>query len=241
MPRILSQSDVADFRERLCDAATRMFDTRGRDGFTMRELAGELGVSAMTPYRYFKDKEDILAAVRARAINRFADALEAAFQSSEDAARKSSAVYAAYVGFAFSEPAAYRLIFDLSQPDESLYPELVKANARGRATMTDYVRAMVGQGLLAGDPDLIGHVFWASLHGAIVLKLAGKLSPAFDFDSVSSESFRVLFEGFQTRKARSLDVSTIRRSVHGDSGSAHEQPHMDALPAECVSIRKSGA
>lgn len=201
MPRILSQSDVADFRERLCDVATRMFDARGRDGFTMRELAGELGVSAMTPYRYFKDKEDILAAVRTRAINRFADALEAAFQSAEDAARKSAAVYGAYVGFAFNEPAAYRLIFDLSQPDEAMYPELMKANARGRKTMTEYVRAMVGEGILDGDPDLIAHVFWSALHGVIVLKLAGKLSPEFDFDRVSHESFRVLFEGFQKKKA----------------------------------------
>ncbi|HMA82224.1 MAG TPA: TetR family transcriptional regulator, partial [Candidatus Binatia bacterium] len=31
--------------------ATRMFDARGPEGFTMRELAAELGVSAMTPYR----------------------------------------------------------------------------------------------------------------------------------------------------------------------------------------------
>ena len=39
MPRVLTQTDVADFRERLCDAATRLFDARGREGFTMRELA----------------------------------------------------------------------------------------------------------------------------------------------------------------------------------------------------------
>ena len=46
MPRVLTQTDVADFRERLCDAATRLFDSRGREGFTMRELASELGVSS---------------------------------------------------------------------------------------------------------------------------------------------------------------------------------------------------
>jgi len=91
MPRILSQSDVADFRERLCVAATRMFDARGPEGFTMRELAAELGVSAMTPYRYFKDKEDILAAVRARAFNRFADALETALRRSRITTRRSIA------------------------------------------------------------------------------------------------------------------------------------------------------
>src|ERR1700743_2680178 len=130
MPRVLTQTDVADFRERLCEAATRLFDTKGRDGFTMRELASELGVSAMTPYRYFKDKDDILAAVRARAFNRFAVALENAFRSEGPAAAKANAVYGAYVGFAFGEPAAYRLMFDLSQPDEALYPELVAAHAR---------------------------------------------------------------------------------------------------------------
>ena len=44
----------------------------------MRQLAAELGVSPMTPYRYFEDKDDILAAVRANGFNRFAEALETA-------------------------------------------------------------------------------------------------------------------------------------------------------------------
>ena len=143
MPRVLTQTDVADFRERLCDAATRLFDARGREGFTMRELASELGVSAMTPYRYFRDKDDILAAVRARAFNRFAELLENAFLDAKTAPEKSAAVYQAYIGFAFGEPAAYKLMFDLSQPDESEYPELVDANTRARATMTTYVRELV--------------------------------------------------------------------------------------------------
>lgn len=200
MPRVLTQTDVADFRERLCEAATRLFDVKGRDGFTMRELANEIGVSAMTPYRYFRDKDDILAAVRARAFNRFAASLEAAFKNAETAPEKSAAVYRAYVAFAFGEPAAYRLMFDLSQPDEAAYPELVEANTRARATMTDYVRALVKDNILEGDPDLIGHVFWASLHGAVVLKLAGKLGAEYDFDRISGESFRVLFEGYQPKK-----------------------------------------
>ena len=42
MPRILSDIDVADFRERLCDVATRLFAERGPDGFTMRELTAEM-------------------------------------------------------------------------------------------------------------------------------------------------------------------------------------------------------
>jgi AcrR family transcriptional regulator len=199
MPRVLTQNDVADFRERLCDAATRLFDARGREGFTMRELASELGVSAMTPYRYFKDKDDILAAVRARAFNRWAEVLETAFASAKTAAEKSQAVFHAYIGFAFGEPAAYRLMFDLSQPDESDYPDLVAANVRARATLTAHVRELVNEGILEGDPELIGRVFWSSLHGAVVLKLAGKLGAEYDFDRVSGEAFRVLFEGYRKK------------------------------------------
>jgi AcrR family transcriptional regulator len=78
LPRILTDDDVAGFRERLCEVATRIFVEKGRDGLNMRTLAAQLGVSAMTPYRYFRDKEEILAAIRARAFSRFADQLEEA-------------------------------------------------------------------------------------------------------------------------------------------------------------------
>ena len=192
MPRVLTESDVADFRERLCEAASRLFAARGREAFTMRELAAELGVSAMTPYRYFRDKDEILAAVRARAFTRFAESLEAAIATQGDAQAKAAAVYEAYVDFAFGEPQSYRLMFDLSQPHEDEYPELVEATTRARATMTDYVRALVDAGVLEGDPDLMGYVFWSSLHGAVVLQLAGKLDPKYDFRTITHESFRAL-------------------------------------------------
>ena len=92
MPRVLTTTDLADFREKLIAAATKIFADKGREGFTMRELATELGVSAMTPYRYFKDKDEILAAVRADAFDRFADALEGAFSIGGDAGTRGQAV-----------------------------------------------------------------------------------------------------------------------------------------------------
>src|SRR5271156_6704860 len=130
LPRVLSEEDVAGFRERLCEAAARIFIERGRDGFNMRELAARLGVSAMTPYRYFKDKDEILAAVRARAFERFADRLEAALAGPGAPQDKGSAVMAAYLKFALEESQAYRLMFDLSQPREADFPDLAAASRR---------------------------------------------------------------------------------------------------------------
>ena len=175
MPRVLSDTDVADFRERLCEAAERLFAERGPDAVTMRQLAADLGVSPMTPYRYFQDKDDILAAVRANGFNRFADALEAARATPGSVRAKSVAVGEAYLNFAFDHPHTYKLMFDLNQPNEERYPDLVEAGRRARQTMTGYLEDQVSAGLLSGDPQQIGMMFWAATHGAVVLELAGKL------------------------------------------------------------------
>ncbi|HEY9236900.1 MULTISPECIES: TetR/AcrR family transcriptional regulator [Phenylobacterium] len=176
MPRVLSESDVADFRERLCDVAERLFAEKGPEAVTMRQLAAELGVSPMTPYRYFADKEDILAAVRTNGFNRFAQALERAYAEASGAARaRGAAVGEAYLDFAFEHPQAYKAMFDLNQPHEENYPDLVAAGARARSTMTEYVKALVAEGVLAGDPEEIGRMFWAAAHGAVVLELSGKI------------------------------------------------------------------
>jgi len=92
-------------------------------------------------------------------------------------------------------------MFDLTQPDESQYPDLVKANARARATMTEYVRQMIDAGKFVGDAGLIGHVFWAVLHGTIVLKLAGKLTPEYDFNRISDEASRVVNDAYRPKRA----------------------------------------
>jgi AcrR family transcriptional regulator len=176
MPRILSDTDVADFRERLCEAAEKLFAERGEDAVTMRQLAQELGVSPMTPYRYFRDKEDILAAVRTNGFTRFAEALETAQAATSGGARaKGAAVGEAYLDFAFEHPHTYKLMFDLNQPMERDYPELRTAGVRARATMSAYVKLLVAEGVLQGDAEQIGLMFWAATHGAVVLELAGKL------------------------------------------------------------------
>jgi AcrR family transcriptional regulator len=197
VPRVLTEYDIAGFRERLCQVATRLFVERGPDNFNMRLLASELGVSAMTPYRYFKDKNEILSAIRARALSRFADQLEDALAGPGTPPERSSAVGRAYIRFALEEQICYRLIFDFAEPKGEPVAELKEAEARARATMTDHVRMMVEAGYFRGDPELIGHVFWASLHGLVVLHLAGKLDGG--FDALLSEMSRVLREAYRIK------------------------------------------
>jgi AcrR family transcriptional regulator len=196
MPRPLSAPEIHEFRDKLCDAATGLFAKHGREGFTLRALTAELGVSAMTPYRYFKDKDEILAAVRARAFDRFAETLEKAFAGEGSTMERAARVGDAYVRFAFDEPDSYRLMFDLTQPGEENHPDLVRAATRARNTMTEHVRDLIAEGILQGDPVVMGYVFWAALHGAIVLQMAGKLGPDCEFAPLREAIMHALYRGF---------------------------------------------
>ena len=201
MPKVLSETEIAGFRERLIDAAERLFAEKGPEAVSLRQLAGELGVSAMTPYRYFKDKDEMLAAVRARGFDRFAEALETAFARPGSVDQRVEATSQAYIGFAFDHAAAYGLMFDLTQPTEGDYPDLVRAGERAQKTMTNHIELLIGAGRAEGDPILLAHAFWAAIHGLVMLRLSGKLAPEVDFEAVRRTLFEAIGRGVRPASA----------------------------------------
>ncbi|HYB43981.1 MAG TPA: TetR/AcrR family transcriptional regulator [Candidatus Methylomirabilis sp.] len=214
MPRNLSASEVDSFRARLCAVAQHRFATRGADGVSMRQLAEALGCSPMTPYRYFRNKDAILAAVRAAAFDRFATALERAVARARgDVRAAGQAVSRAYIRFAARQPEGYRLMFDLSQPHPQRYPELVRASARARRTMTASIEALVAAGIFTGKPALLGLVFWAALHGLVMLRLAGKLPARPGFRTIQGEVMRVLVGGARGGVATAPSRARRRRAA----------------------------
>ena len=211
MPRNLSSAEVDAFRARLCAVAQKRFAKQGVDGVSMRQLAEALGCSPMTPYRYFRNKEEILAAVRAAAFDRFASALEeAARKTRGDLRAGGQAMGEAYIRFALGDPDAYRLMFDLSQPHPDRYPELVRASARARHMMSAALEALVKAGIFVGDPQLLGYVFWATMHGLVVLHLAGKLPKKPAFRTIQREAMGLLVAGARSGVAAPPAASAAR-------------------------------
>lgn len=192
--RARSPEDREAERERLCRVAARLFVAEGEAGFSMRALAAQAGCSPMAPYRYFETKDDLLAAIRARGFRRLAEALESVAAGDRRRARD---IGEAYVRFADENPAEYRLMFDLSQPDDARYPDLVEASQQARLGMSRYVHEMVEAGVLAGDPELLGYVFWAAIHGLIVLRLAGRLPRDHDFETLRRTTLGALMRGLR--------------------------------------------
>uniref|UniRef100_UPI003F5056EB TetR/AcrR family transcriptional regulator n=1 Tax=Caballeronia sp. LjRoot34 TaxID=3342325 RepID=UPI003F5056EB len=78
MRQRFTQDQIEEFRSRLCAVAEDLFAEHGVEGVTMRQIAQHLGMSQTAAYRYFLDKQEILAAVRASAFRRYADRPDAA-------------------------------------------------------------------------------------------------------------------------------------------------------------------
>ena len=194
--RARSAEDREAVRDRLCEAAARLFVEEGEAALSMRRLAAEVGCSAMAPYRHFADKAALIAAMRAAAFNRLADTLDSV---ERDGRHRAADIGDAYVRFARENPAAYKLMFDLAQPDEAAYPELAAAAARARAAQAGYVRELVEAGVLAGDPVELGLVFWAAIHGLIVLDMAGRIPSPPGFEALRRTTLGALMRGLRAK------------------------------------------
>lgn len=196
MPRAaLSSDEIAEFRERICDAAFRLFASQGYAAVTMRAIALEVGCSPMTPYRYFANKEEIFALVRAEAFRRFADSQETAAGGYTDLTARLCAGGVSYVAFAIAEPDAYRLMFELDPGPAPDQPELLEQSARAWSVLRTSVGLAVDAGLLTGDADTLAHQFWASLHGLVSLHLSNKLMLGLEIGDLVGPIFRSIFLG----------------------------------------------
>jgi AcrR family transcriptional regulator len=191
----LTASQLTDVRTRIRAVAERQIALHGPGAVSLRSIAVELGWTAASLYRYYASKAELLDAVRTAAHERFSDCIEAAYASSPDLWQRSRAIGDAYVAFADEEPAAYQLIFAYEQEEAGKSEALLAAQQRSKASLTKYAREMVSAGLLEGDADLIAHAWWASLHGLIVLKMAGKLENSPDFDVLRHGLARLIVRG----------------------------------------------
>ena len=195
MPRYLTEQDIADFRAELCRVATERFARFGYEGVTMRQLADALGCSPKTPYRYFKDKADILATVRAQAFAGFADALEKAASGATDPLERGRRTSEAYIAFALKNPHAYRIMFDIDAPIDERHPELAPQAERAARYITKGAESLADAGVIDVDAKMFGWGMWAALHGIVMLHQSGMLTHGPGYGTLMPFVARLMIKG----------------------------------------------
>lgn len=194
MSRELSDQDVAAFRVRLVEAATKLFQTQGVEAVSLRNLAAETGCSRSTPYRYFKDKGDILTAVRIAAQERLTEHTRAALANAKTVRQQLQAVADAYVHFALEEPDLYFLLIGSPAGRAQRTPDFVTAvNSYRRVADAPLVEAHA-QGLMKSDINEYAHVFWSALHGLVSLHLTGNFVGRINFGQLRARMENIILD-----------------------------------------------
>ena len=205
MPRELTSEQITSYRTKLCSVATHSFAENGYAGVTLRSLARELGCSPMTPYRYFKNKDEIFAAVRERAFERFSERVESVEPDISNPIGRIRAAGREYIRFALDEPHAYSIMFELEQPEGfSSATEL-----RCWQVFRETIQAAITQKQLRGDPDTLAHLFWGGLHGLVSLHLARKLERGRSLDDLVGP----MIERILARYSNTVKTKTKRKSA----------------------------
>lgn len=161
----------------------------------MRQIAAELGCSPTTAYRYFKSRDEILAAVRAAAFNRFCEVIEEATRSGPDPRRSARNVGQAYLGFALGHPDAYRMMFDVSQADLTADEGLTEALGRARRSMVAYLAPLLDKDILQSELQALGQMLWACAHGLVMLRLSGIISDDTELRQLHEKTMTAIVRG----------------------------------------------
>jgi AcrR family transcriptional regulator len=156
-------------RESLISAAAQLLDQGGPAAVTLREVGRVAGVSHNAPYKHFKDKDDLLAAVAARELNRRGHVGE------DGPPPDAKALMLGYVRWALRYPERFKLVF--GRWNRGGTSELAEAATRSRERLVEAVAAAQGSGELpAGDPERLAALILALAHGAADQALAGHLA-----------------------------------------------------------------
>jgi AcrR family transcriptional regulator len=188
----LSESQITDQRCRLTQAALTLYRTRGYEALTLRGVAAQVGMSHFTPYRYFKSKDDLLAAIKTEVFLHFEQHLQIALDPLLAPIERLRRLCVAVVDYARLFPDDYRLIFALRQPPTRDYPDLQAVWRRTAEFVISACQEAIDAGQLQGDAITWAHVAWSAIHGLVSLHVANLLVLDRDIESLIEPILRAL-------------------------------------------------
>jgi TetR/AcrR family transcriptional regulator len=97
-------------QERIIDIAQELFSSLGYDNTTIDRVADNAGYCKRTLYLYFKDKDDLFAAIVLRGLQRLSGKLREAYDRNEKGLDKIGAMADAYFQFYREDPAAFDFV-----------------------------------------------------------------------------------------------------------------------------------
>jgi AcrR family transcriptional regulator len=167
-----------DLREALVQAGLKLLAEGGVETLSLRAAAELAGVSHAAPYRHFRDKEALVAAIAERGFRQLTSSMgeELDRVTVPDGRDRLVALGAGYLKFATVYPAYLQVIFNGVLTKKHIPPELSQAGEAAYRTLRDVVVEGIARGdLRPGDPDQVSLACWSLVHGLATLLINGAI------------------------------------------------------------------
>lgn len=164
-----------NLREALIESSLALIRELGPEGFTLREVARRAGVSHNAPYRHFRDRSDLLAAVAEEGFVELRKAMLRAIAKSKDARTRIERSGVAYVQHALRHPAHFDVMFR-TQFEAREHPEANRAAEEAFGVLVALVVECQQAGVLPSADALDqARVAWSLVHGIATLGIHRQL------------------------------------------------------------------
>ncbi|GAA0652535.1 TetR/AcrR family transcriptional regulator [Brevundimonas lenta] len=163
--KVRSTYHHGDARNALLKAAGELLEQAGAAGLSLRQVAERAGLSRQAPYNHFADKSALLAELIVHGFDQLRRAMESSERDGTNAQDRLRLAGLAYIRFAQSSPALFRLMFASELVDPASHPQVQAGQGAALAVVTGIVAAMAD----TADAADLTLAAWALVHGYAVL------------------------------------------------------------------------
>jgi AcrR family transcriptional regulator len=169
---IVKSDESVPLRNRIIEAASKVFAEEGYESLSMRRVAQEAGCSQMAMYRHFANKEALTQHICTEVYSRFTAKMRREIDLERDPWQQLRRFIAALIKFAVAFPDHYGLIFLVRHPNPTVSEEREQLGQRFIEEMQGTVKALLPPETSAEQARRVLRQMLCSLHGTAGLLIA---------------------------------------------------------------------
>ncbi len=167
-----------NLREAILIASLEAIEKNGVDSLSIREVAKTAGVTHQAPYRHFKDKEALLAALAQDGFEKLYQKMLAGVKDIAVPIEKITALGISYLTWAAEHPAHFRLMFSQHIPEFETYENLQLAANAILNLVLHVTKENQDEKVIRNDETRsLARQFWATVHGVTLLFIDRQFKP----------------------------------------------------------------
>ncbi|MBO7425352.1 MAG: TetR/AcrR family transcriptional regulator [Clostridiales bacterium] len=173
-----------NLRQALIDAGIKIINESGEDGLSLRKVAAFCNVSHAAPYAHFRDKEELIEAIKKNVTDRFMEELERSVKGASGTDEELVNMGRRYVTFFVKNPDYFKFLFSSQKITAHLYSDNKDDYPPFLFLKKEYAKYLSENNIERTDEereiDLIR--LWSSVHGLAAIACMSGVEVSFDWE-----------------------------------------------------------